>query len=113
MTGALRAASGISGPLILAVATSRSGSSASSAWESRLRVCLLLHVVVFCVVRIASYIAVARVSVCGFARMCAISVSACCRQALSARHVHEISDAAVQDGCPNATVAALSKLGLH
>jgi|SouAtlMetagenome_1021521.scaffolds.fasta_scaffold03022_3 hypothetical protein len=34
-----------------AVVTSRSTSSASSAWESRLRVCLLLQVVVFCVVR--------------------------------------------------------------
>ena len=71
---------------------------------------LLLHVVVsvFCVVCRA----VACVSVCGFASVCAILL---CLLSVSpgsvGRDVHEISDAAAQDGCSNKSVIGLSKLG--
>ena len=36
-----------------------------------------------------------------------------CRQALSARDVHEIADAAVRDGCPSADLVTMSKLGTN
>ena len=84
-------------------------SSASSAWESRLRVCCSV-LLCLCSVLCAELSRVYRsVVLRACVRYCCVCVL--CRQALSARDAHEISDTAAQDGCSNKSVIGLSKLG--